>query len=225
MMMKRISILFIFCLSCKFRTPNYIVTAASDQFCEGPAEPLHGYVPLEELQKQPWDVIILGGGPAGTGAGCASRLLGKQRVLVVHQSSVKVGTIATNQGAPSGLFSKALRDVAKTLDVQVLKSLGLSQHVIWAQVREMTQRLAAGSHRGTYLMFDLGVHVVRGRGRLVSDTKVAIQLAEQEGPEIVVKAQGMGSSTKYVSTVRETTLCPKQRHTFRQCEPKLLLQH
>ena len=96
-----------------------------------------------------------------------------------------------------------MRPRAKTLDVNVLKSLGLSERVIWSQVREMTSQLAAeGSHRGSYLMLDLGVHVVRGRGRLVSDHKVAIQLVD--GPEVLVQAERIviatGSRARSIST-------------------------
>ena len=150
--------------------------------CEAP---LHGHVDTSEL-VQPWDVVIIGGGPSGIGAGCASRLLGK-RVLIVSASDAPVGEIAPGEGSPSGLFSKALRDAAKTLDVAVLQALGLDRRVIWAQVRRNTAQLAAeGASRGTFLMRDLGVQVVRGTGRLRSPTEVTVTLSG--GEEVVVTA-------------------------------------
>ena len=36
-------------------------------------------------------------------------------------------------GAPTGLFSKALRDTAKSLDVGLLETMGLDKRVVWAQ--------------------------------------------------------------------------------------------
>jgi NAD(P) transhydrogenase len=173
-----LSLLFIFCAGIISISAHPI----SNQHCEEDedegevASPVYGFVDLQELVKPNyWDVVVIGGGPAGVGAGCASRLIGK-RVLVVSDSHAPLEEIAPGEGSPSGLFSKALRDAAKNLDVAVLQTLGLDRHVIWAQVKQNTAKLAAeGAHRGTYMMRDLGVQVIRGRGTIVSPTEVRIQ--------------------------------------------------
>ena len=50
-------------------------------------------------------------------------------------------------GAPTGLFSKALRDTAKSLDVGLLSRMGLDAKVVWAQVQASVARLAANNAR------------------------------------------------------------------------------
>ena len=78
-------------------------------------------------------------------------------------------------GAPTGLFSKALRDTAKTLNVDVLGGMGIIDEVIWAQVLASCSRLAANNARTCFaLLVDLKVGYLRGRAKLLSATTVEV---------------------------------------------------
>lgn len=48
----------------------------------------------------------------------------------------------TSFGGPTGLFSKALRDTAKRMSVDALRSLGLDDESIWTQIKGTCQDLA-----------------------------------------------------------------------------------
>jgi len=98
-------------------------------------------------------------------------------------------------GGPTGLFSKALRDVGKTLDVDSLHAMGLDNDVIWRQVRNNCFRLAGNnannvcelitSFRINYLQ---GTATIQAReGEETSTTLSVVQHADGEKVDIRAK--------------------------------------
>ena len=127
---------------------------------------LYGLVPSSELAK-PYDIVIIGGGPAGVAAAQKAAFLGR-RALIIDDASCSPTELDLSFGAPTGLFSKALRDTAKSLDVELLSKMGLSEHVIWAQVQASVSKLATNNARTVMAMLDeFKISYLRARAKLV----------------------------------------------------------
>lgn len=101
---------------------------------------VYGVVSATELEK-PYDMVIIGGGPAGIAAAQKAAFLGR-RALIVDDAPCAPTELDLSFGAPTGLFSKALRDTAKTIDVDLLSKMGLDKRVVWAQVQASVANLA-----------------------------------------------------------------------------------
>ena len=88
------------------------------------------------MLKDSYDLVVLGGGPVGITGALRATSLGKSAILVdaTPQSQFQFT-------GPTGLFSKALRDASLRIDVPVLRSMGIGDAAIWAQVRELVQVL------------------------------------------------------------------------------------
>ena len=101
-----------------------------------------GSLARERLVK-PFDCLVVGGGPAGVAGALRAAFLGK-RVLVVDRpkAAPPQGGLDPFFGGPTGLFSKALRDCSKTLDVNGFRTQGLDDDVIWKQIQNQCTRLA-----------------------------------------------------------------------------------
>ena len=102
-----------------------------------------GSVDPVELTKQ-YDLVVVGGGPAGVAGALKAAQIGK-RVLIVDKpkSAPSGGGLDFGFGGPTGLFSKALRDVGKSLDIDSMRAMGLDQDVIWNQVSSSSIRQSA----------------------------------------------------------------------------------
>jgi len=101
-----------------------------------------GEVTEKNLAK-PYQLVVVGGGPAGVSAAMKGALLGR-RVLLVDKPKLPPlpDGLDISFGGPTGLWSKALRDTAKRLDIKTLESMGLNSQVIWKQVRDSCTNLA-----------------------------------------------------------------------------------
>jgi NAD(P) transhydrogenase len=89
------------------------------------------------------DLIVVGGGPSGVAGALKGAYMGKRVLLVDKPKCVPPsGGLDPFFGGPTGLFSKALRDAAKTLDVGGLSAMGLDSDVIFKQVQNSCLRLA-----------------------------------------------------------------------------------
>lgn len=123
------------------------------------AEEKIGVVPREELEKL-WDLVVIGGGPAGVAAGNKCAFLGR-RALIVDRPKLPPDAdtgLDVSFGGPTGLWSKALRDVGKSLDVKTLRAMHLDEDVIWQQVRGSCLKLA--THNATHQVSVLKNHKV-----------------------------------------------------------------
>ena len=139
-----------------------------------------GTVPDNELEK-PYDVVVIGGGPAGVAGALKAATLGRraligtardvsnhgtERIATCHRrrccGRLRVASAACSPvdkpkaappgggldwgfGGPTGLFSKALRDCSKSLDIESLAAQGLDNDVIWLQIQNMCVRLATNN--------------------------------------------------------------------------------
>jgi pyruvate/2-oxoglutarate dehydrogenase complex dihydrolipoamide dehydrogenase (E3) component len=127
-----------------------------------------GKISNEELGKKTYDLVVIGGGPVGVAAALTGGMLGRN-VLVIDKPKVKPDSkgLDISFGGPTGLFSKALREAAKKVDVKSLRSMGLYENVIWDQVRGSCLNMASmnASHqisslqdfKGSYLQASASV--------------------------------------------------------------------
>ena len=142
-----------------------------------------GSVAAEELAK-PYDLIVIGGGPAGVAGGLKGAFLGK-RVLVVDKPKAPLDErgIDVSFGGPTGLFSKALRDTAKTLDIKTLQAQGLDDEVIWLQVQRNCLQLARNNAETTVATLrKFRVAYLQGSATLKGDGKVSVDRVAGAGP-------------------------------------------
>jgi len=104
-----------------------------------------GTVSDSKLSKL-YDLVVIGGGPAGVAGALKAAQMGK-RVLLVDKpkAAPEAGGLDFGFGGPTGLFSKALRDVGKNLDIKTLESMMMDNNVIWQQVRNNCLRLASNN--------------------------------------------------------------------------------
>lgn len=155
-----------------------------------------GTVDREELSK-PYNCIVLGGGPAGVEGALRAAYYG-QRVLLVDKPKAAPagGGLDWGFGAPTGLFSKALRDTAKTLDIETLRAQGMDDDVIWMQIQNMCIRLAQNNARSRVDSLEtFKVDYVQGEAQLLAprledgevkhQLKIATHCASAEGPIVV----------------------------------------
>lgn len=95
--------------------------------------------------------------------------LGK-RVLLVDKPKAAPpgGGLDAFFGGPTGLFSKALRDCGKSLDVNSLQSQGLDNDVIWLQVQNLCLRLAQNNAESQVKMLSrFKVNYLQGEAQLL----------------------------------------------------------
>mmetsp|Transcript_29191 Transcript_29191/g.74904 ORF Transcript_29191/g.74904 Transcript_29191/m.74904 type:complete len:747 (-) Transcript_29191:500-2740(-) len=113
--------------------------------------------------KFQFDLTIVGGGPTGVQAALKAAYAGKRVLLIDCPSN---GTDAdTNPlfGGPTGLFSKALRDVGKQLNVVMLRNMRIHDDAIWMQVGAMITELAlSNSLDAVRQLKDFGVSLLTG---------------------------------------------------------------
>jgi len=106
------------------------------------SDSLTGAVPDQILLKG-YDVIVIGGGPAGVSGALQAALMGHSVLIVDYpKSKPDYRGVDAFFGGPTGLFSKALRDSAKQLDVIALRAQGLDDDVIWKQIQNKCLKLA-----------------------------------------------------------------------------------
>jgi NAD(P) transhydrogenase len=88
-----------------------------------------------------YDVAIVGGGIVGVQAALtAAATSGVERVVLIDAPTGNGGIISPNNGqdlsigAPTGLFSKALRDASKRIQVSTLRGMGLREDSVWNEI-------------------------------------------------------------------------------------------
>ena len=111
-----------------------------------------GTPPDSALAKK-YDLIVVGGGPAGVAGALRGAYLGR-RVLLVDKpkAAPPSGGLDPFFAGPTGLFSKALRDCAKSLDASKLSLMGLDRNVIFKQVQNSCLLLAKNNAQSQGLM-------------------------------------------------------------------------
>jgi len=138
-----------------------------------PAELPVGEVAGAELD-QDYDLVIIGGGPAGVAGALKASTLGR-RCLLVDKPKAKPDSagLDVSFGGPTGLFSKALREAGKAIDVVSLRSMGLYENVIWGQVQGMCERLASmNAEHQVKLLKDFKVGYLQAHATIVAPGKI-----------------------------------------------------
>lgn len=136
---------------------------------------LIGQVPVAQLDL-PYDLVVIGGGPTGVAAALKASSLGN-RVLLVDKPKLppKASGLDVSFGGPTGLYSKAMRDAGKQVDVQSLRSMGLGDDVVWLQVRNMCERLASmNANHQVEMLSDFKVDYIQADAVVVSATAISL---------------------------------------------------
>lgn len=133
---------------------------------------IHGTVDLEKLQTL-YDLIVVGGGPAGVAGAVKAAQMGR-RAIVVDKPNTPEAVLENGLdlffGAPTGLFSKALRDASKTMNVKAMRAQGLDDDVIWKQVENTIVKLAMRNSEGQMdLLKRLQVDYLQGEVMLLPE--------------------------------------------------------
>jgi NAD(P) transhydrogenase len=84
-------------------------------------------------EPEQYDIIVIGGGPVGLSAAQAATAQGRKSLIIDNTPRSLVQFTG-----PTGIFSKALRDTAKKVDVMTLRGMGLRDGVVWRQIQDMT---------------------------------------------------------------------------------------
>ena len=120
-----------------------------------------------------------------------------KRVIIVDKpkAAPSGGGLDFGFGGPTGLFSKALRDVGKTIDINSLDAMGLDNDVIWQQVRNNCLRLAGNNAKNVcevlekfrvgYLQGEAALEV-REDGETVHKLRV---VQHADGEEVTIAAK------------------------------------
>src|SRR4029077_255829 len=133
------------------------------------------------MENEVYDLIVIGGGPAGIQASLIAGLIGK-RVVLIERNPI-IGGALTNTGT---LPSKTLRETALTLSgvrarrLEVYLSLRSEASVADFMRHERTVS-STERDRLREQMRDLGVDIVTGAGRFVDPHTLAVVAAEPDG--------------------------------------------
>ena len=136
-----------------------------------------------------FDLAVLGAGPTGITAAVKSAQLGRRAILIDDP-----GTGAKVQvGGPSGLFSKALRDVSKKLNVNTLRSMGMLDSAIWAQAQALCREIALVETQNTVRRLQrAGVPRIQGAAsfaELRPDGTVVLRCRMRDGSDLLINTQ------------------------------------
>uniref|UniRef100_A0A061RXG1 NAD(P)(+) transhydrogenase (Si-specific) n=1 Tax=Tetraselmis sp. GSL018 TaxID=582737 RepID=A0A061RXG1_9CHLO len=150
-------------------------------------------------------IAVIGGGPTGVQAALKAAYMGK-RVLLID--APKGGNDAESNpflGGPTGLFSKALRDVGKQLNVSLLRNMQIHEETIWMQVQAMCTELALSNalHSVSQLR-DFGVSLLTGWATVKGSKRISVRV-EDIGEALEVSAENIliatGSSAMVPSSL------------------------
>jgi NAD(P) transhydrogenase len=118
---------------------------------------------------QSFDVAVIGGGPVGVKAALLAASSYNQSVVLIDapRASGALMNEETQQdlsiGGPTGLFSKALRDVSKRIRVDSLRGMGLREDSIWNEIISSCIDLATLNSDDVYRQLkDAGVTYIQG---------------------------------------------------------------
>lgn len=147
-----------------------------------------GSVSDAELAKQ-YDLIVIGGGPAGIAGALKAAQMGKRTLVVDRPKAAPAdGGLDYGFGGPTGLFSKAMRDVGKTLDIESLETMGLDNDVVWRQVRNNCLKLAKNNAINCIQTLDVfRVGYLQGEATIVptDDGKATLRIKKHANGEMV----------------------------------------
>jgi NAD(P) transhydrogenase len=145
-----------------------------------------GQMTPDELDNH-YDVVIIGGGPVGVAAAAKSAVLGHRCIIVDKPKTTPMQNgLDVSFGGPTGLFSKALRDVGKHVDVPSLQGMHLDDDVIWKQVQNSCLRLARLNASHTVKKIEnLKVDYLQASATVVNSKAVLVNQGNGADPTIL----------------------------------------
>jgi len=166
------------------RPPKMPLKMPSVSHVEG--ESKIGQMTLPELDTH-YDCVVIGGGPVGVAAAHKSAVLGHRCIIVDKPKLAPLPNgLDASFGGPTGLWSKALRDTGKHVDVPALQSMHLDDDVIWHQVSNMCLRLACSnaSHQVKQLK-KFKIDYVQASATVVNSKNVLLNMGTGEQPTVL----------------------------------------
>ncbi|EKX52670.1 hypothetical protein GUITHDRAFT_101831 [Guillardia theta CCMP2712] len=126
------------------------------------------------MLREEYDLVVIGGGPTGLTAALAAASAGRTCVIVDATKKNQV-----QFSGPTGLFSKALRDASKKIDVGTLRKMGLKDVTVWKQVQELTSDIVKASGQSNLAAVQAcRIPHLRGSARLMSSSEVEVTFTE-----------------------------------------------
>ena len=124
----------------------------------------------EEPSRLRYDLAIRGGGIVGVQAALVAKQQNKDRNVVLIDAPKESGVLydeANKQdlsiGGPTGLFSKALRDVGKKIKVSTLRGMGLREDSVWNEILSSCVDMASSNAQDVFRQLDMaGVEYMEG---------------------------------------------------------------
>ena len=174
-----------------------------------------------------YDLVVIGGGPVGVTAALRGAALGYSAILIDATPPRQFQFTG-----PTGLYSKALRDSALRLDVPVLRSMGIVDTAIWAQVNEFVQQILRKSGDNNMKALSLSnVPHLRGLGslrpNLDADARCTVDVAYRRGDSIALRSDNVllatGSKAVRLGTLEKWYTMPLGGH-IRCCDSDSIKQ-
>jgi len=142
-----------------------------------------GVVNTNKLSKL-YDLVVIGGGPAGVAGAIKAAQMGR-RAIVIDKPKFDAGVLPNGLdlffGGPTGLFSKALRDLAKSTNVGALRAQEMESDVIWKQITNGIVKLAMRNSEGQCrTLARYGIDYLQGSAMLLGEDDEANKAAEKK---------------------------------------------
>eukprot|EP00522_Entomoneis_paludosa_P002027 CAMPEP_0172474766 /NCGR_PEP_ID=MMETSP1065-20121228/69526_1 /TAXON_ID=265537 /ORGANISM="Amphiprora paludosa, Strain CCMP125" /LENGTH=635 /DNA_ID=CAMNT_0013232957 /DNA_START=68 /DNA_END=1975 /DNA_ORIENTATION=- len=116
-----------------------------------------------------YDLAVIGAGVVGVQAALlAASAPYHKKVVLIDSASASGALMDANGedlsiGGPTGLFSKALRDVSKRIKVSTLRGMGLREDSVWNEITSSCVELASSNAQDVYRQLDYaGVEYMAG---------------------------------------------------------------
>eukprot|EP00985_Skeletonema_marinoi_P008378 scaffold3778_cov207-Skeletonema_marinoi.AAC.5 len=144
---------------------------------------IFGTVSSSKLNKL-YDLVVIGGGPAGVAGAIKAAQMGR-RAIVIDKPKFDAGVLPNGLdlffGGPTGLFSKALRDLAKTTNVAAIRAQHMDSDVIWKQITNGIVKLAMRNSEGQCrTLARYGIDYLQGSAMLLGEDDEANKAAESQ---------------------------------------------
>eukprot|EP00984_Skeletonema_dohrnii_P033879 scaffold31943_cov155-Skeletonema_dohrnii-CCMP3373.AAC.1 len=144
---------------------------------------IFGTVSSSKLNKL-YDLVVIGGGPAGVAGAIKAAQMGR-RAIVIDKPKFDAGVLPNGLdlffGGPTGLFSKALRDLAKTTNVAAMRAQHMDSDVIWKQITNGIVKLAMRNSEGQCrTLARYGIDYLQGSAMLLGEDDEANKASESK---------------------------------------------
>jgi NAD(P) transhydrogenase len=144
---------------------------------------IFGTVSSSKLNKL-YDLVVIGGGPAGVAGAIKAAQMGR-RAIVIDKPKFDAGVLPNGLdlffGGPTGLFSKALRDLAKNTNVAAMRAQHMDSDVIWKQITNGIVKLAMRNSEGQCrTLARYGIDYLQGSAKLLGEDDEENKAAEMK---------------------------------------------